>query len=188
MNKSGENKNPFMQSRLDEMVEKISKATGVQPQEPGAEPKLGRWAHLGGAQFSSTESNLARQAEGKFRDWDLPLNPDAQVPEKIREENVREVSPDEFVMIDGMRKRGHGNTIGQSEKPATTPERRDSAIHHFEVSGHVTADQITPNQAITGLKPIESESPVEVVEKKLTAWQAFRVWLAGGKVWESKND
>jgi hypothetical protein len=170
------------------MVEKIFEKTGQRPQDPGAAPKLGRWAHLKGKQYSSTEQNLARQAEGKERDWDLPISPDAQVPEKIREQHIRKISPEEFSTVDAMRKRGHENSLGASVKSGSSPERIASAVHHFEVSGSVEHKDLTAEEKarITNLKPIESSEP-QVEIRKLTWWQAFRYWLAGGKVWDGRE-
>lgn len=192
MKKNDERPNPVMQSRIDEMAEKIFEKTGQRPQMPDVDgvikPKLGRWANMEGKQYASTEQNLARQAEGKDRDWSLPINPDAQVPEKIREQHIRRIDAEEFALIDGLRKRGHENTLGQSVKSGSSPDRLARAAHHFEVSGSVEHKDLSPadKERITNLKPIESSEPKEEI-RKLTWFQAFRVWLAGGKVWEGKE-
>lgn len=191
MKKTDEYKSPVLQNRLDEMVEKISKAIGVKPQEPGQPPKLGRWAHMQGKQYASTEANLARKGE---RNWDEPFssdaiaNPGARNPDEANRRDLRPLSPDEISVFQSMR-HNQKNTIGQSEKSSVTPEARERAVHHFEVSGSVPPEALTEadKRRITNLKPIESANPTEVVIKKLTAWQAFCLWLAGGKVWEEKE-
>lgn len=181
-----------MQSRLDDMVEKISKSSGVKPQEPGQPPKLGRWAQMQGEQYASTKANLERKGP---RNWDEPFsadaiaNPGARNADEANRRDLRPLSPDEISYFESTRRRPK-NSIGQSDKSSVTPESRERAIHHFEVSGNIKAEELTDGdkRRITNLQPIESQNPTEVVIKKLTPWQAFRMWIAGGKIWEDKDD
>jgi predicted RND superfamily exporter protein len=172
MKKGNEYRDPFMTNKVDEMVEKM-KARGY-VKRPATT-----------VQAASTMANLERQKTGKPRDWDAAIigweaNPDAE--EVFR--TVNKASIDDLSHATSVRKSAK-NELGQSELSATTPERRLSAIHHFEVAGSVAAEKVDLAK-VTGIEPIKSEAPKEEI-RKLSAWQAFKVWLVGGKVWEGKE-
>lgn len=73
----------------------------------------------------------------------------------------RIISPDEFIVIEGLR-RTSKNTTGQSEKSATTSERKEKAIDAFTYSEptELTAQQkekLTKMNAITELETMPKE-------------------------------
>jgi hypothetical protein len=175
-----EHKDPFMTSEIDEMVAQL-RAAGHKKRPPTKD------------QAPSTVAALARQAKRRPEDdedyWNRPMPPESEWrvekdAEKVfAEQNKAKIS--DVIAAESLR-REPKNQIGESKLSATTPERRASAIHHFEVAGNVSTDKAELDR-IVGLTEIKSAAPVKEI-RKLTAWQAFRYWLAGGKIWESKDE
>lgn len=165
------------QARVDEMIEVLGERDGVNYRKRldelanGAKPRAGKHAHLP-AQFSSTLENMERQAKGIDRDWDAPIEnwkADADAEKVFREVNKASLQD-----ISHARSVHHSpkNEAGESKLSATTPERRESAVHHFEVCGSVEAEDLSlqDRERITGLAPIKSEPPppLELKRKKKT--------------------
>ncbi len=147
----------------------------------GAAPKSGRWAGMP-EQHESTKQNMARK-DNEPRDWLAPI--EGWKAERDAEKVFREVnkaSVDDVSHAYSVRK-SVKNEEHQSMKSSVSPEKREAAIHHFEVSPSVKGADV-PEQdrgRIAGLVEIKS-APIVEEWKKLTPWQAFVHWLKGGKV------
>jgi hypothetical protein len=179
-------------SRVDDMVEQIGGKAAVKRIEElamGAKPKAGKWAHLEGKQAQSTEANLVRQAKGIERDWDAAL-PDGWRAERDAEKvfSQREGAIDE-VAVEERRRRSQKNTAGESKLEGSSPERKESAAHHFVVSGGIREEDIAPNESgrIVGLVEIASATP-RYVWKRVNFLRAAWLWVMGHKIRSDKTD
>lgn len=168
----------FAETRTQRMLKEIEEKTGRKPRAAGdTNFDQGRWAHMNGAQAPSTTANLKRQAKGEERDWIAPIpeghyaNPDA---EEVWA--ARAATTEDILRHKRMQHRGHDNTLGESKLSATTPEKRESAVHHYMVSGHVKDSELTEadRARIQGLEPIKSAPPPPLeLKKKRTGFGGF---------------
>lgn len=108
-------------------------------------------------------------------------NPDA----KTNDESVgkREVDPNDMQLIEGMRRRGHQNTLLQSDTSSVTPAKRAHAIDAiiYTPPADVTKEEV--ERRAVNLVEYKSEPIVE--EWKEMNWlEALVHWIKGGKVKE----
>jgi hypothetical protein len=144
-------------------------------------------------QPKSTQALIAKHKDPSYvADNSRPLpdaaiaNPNAKSLDELVA--VRQLDPIQVSHVEATRRRPK-NSIGQSPKSATTKEKRESAIHHFEVSGHAIIKPEDVDRVIKKLEPIVNVAQSEPVEvwKPLTFWQAVKHWLQGGKVKRSEE-
>lgn len=174
-----EYKDPFMSDKVSDMVEKL-RAAGHKKRPP---TKI---------QAASTVANIERQANRHPDDdevyWNRPLPPEsewranADAEQVFKEQN--KASFDDLMHARSTRQAAK-NEIGQSEKSSVSEEKRDSAIHHFEVAGSLKATQVDPAK-VTGITPIKSEPPppIELKKKKTIkeyGWALIEKIKWGGK-------
>lgn len=120
--------------------------------------------------------------------WKAVPDADFSTPEGIdRAVNKRNVDPHDVILHEATRHSAR-NTLGQSELSATTPERRESAIHHFEVSGSIKASDIDQDANIVGMVEIISQPPPKEVWIDLPWHKALWHWLKGNKTKSVQDD
>ena len=184
---------PFMVTKVETMVEALGARERLAELAAGAKPKLGRWAKTQGLQQPSTNEKLAMQASRSPEEdeayWNRPMLPvEAYRVERDAEKVFREknrASIDDIARAEALRHIPR-NQLGESKLSATTPEKRASAIHHFEVAGNVKPADIDYDK-IVGLEPIKSEPPPQEVWVELPWYKAVWHWVKGGKVRSDKS-
>ncbi len=161
----------YMQEMLDALKERPRKPL---PQCPEG---MTRDEWILSMQPESTKRVLSGEAEKM--PWP-PLFWKAVPDAKTLDEAVgmRNISIEEFILIDGMRKNSK-NTLGQSEISATTPARRESAIQGFIYSppADVTKDEVL--KKATGLVAYKTQPPAEVWVKIPWYKALIHRWLGG---------
>lgn len=121
---------------------------------------------------------------------DLPEGTLANPHATSRDELVamRRVDPIEVSHVEAIRRRPK-NSQFQSTESATDNETRDSAIHHFEVSGHAepTQKELESLTRLVNLDAVPQPTP-EAVWIELTWYEALKHWAKGGKVEQRSKD
>lgn len=160
MKKSDEFSKAFMTNEVEEMAAKIRA-------QPGYKKRPATMI-----QAASTTAALDRQAKRKPEDdedyWNRPMPPESEWRVEMDAEKVfaevNKASVKDVIAAENVR-HAPKNQLGQSGLSATTPERRASAIHHFEVAGNVKPADVD-HEKIVGLAPIKSEPPPPLELKK----------------------
>lgn len=140
-------------------------------------------------QQASTQKNIQRTQEEREAYWASPLSDEAQVRDEMGNVFVgppRSLSPEEFYIERNLK--NNRSLENEPMPPSVSPERRDKAIQAYCYSPGTT---ISPEDAhkITGLKPIESESPAEeepeAEPKKILgcSFTSNAAYIFGIKVW-----
>ena len=139
-------------------------------------------------QTPSTMQMLQAQKEGKVRDWTAPLpdnvlaNPNAKNKDELVGMQPRDTNQ---VLIAEMIRKAEKNTGGESKESATTPGRREKAVHSYIVSPPVKESEIDWDR-VKGLVEIVSQ-PIVEEWKELPWYRAFWHWMTGNKVKQVKK-
>lgn len=152
-------------------------------------------------QFASTKAALELQKtrnpleDKMWAERPLPANcmavPDADLSTEAGRDlavGKRNLDPQDVILHERTRHLVDRNSLGQSELSATTPERRESAVHHFMVSPSLKASDLEPDQKITGLTEIKSEPLPKEEWRPMPFYKAAWHWIKGNKVKSVKND
>lgn len=127
---------------------------------------------------ATLDRDPSKDAEHFSRKLDLSK---AQIAhsEKEMEKFERRISPQEFSLIEEMRHKGHGNTIGQYEKSSPTEENKQKAIHAFTYSEPAPLSDLKIKE-LTKIEPITELK--EYHWKEMSFTEAVVHWFKGNKI------
>lgn len=111
-------------------------------------------------QCASMQATMDRDPSKDAEHWNRKLDISKAIaphPETCE----RKISTDEFIMVEGLR-RSSKNTLGQSEKSATTEERKEKAVHAYTYSqptklSDAEKQKITQLESIKELKEVPQD-------------------------------
>ena len=141
-------------------------------------------------QAESTRRILERPAdkdkERQLQITDLTYWADISIKAKADHTVQREISPQEFITYKSMQ-RASKNFAGQSNKSITTDHQKEIARQTFMSTPGKKYEELTEEEKGQLVKLTKIEKPKEYEWKKLTAWEAFKHWLKGGKVRQDED-